>query len=104
MTHYTLLAHNQNGREALVQHDDQPNAYLYFYTFPQRWVDMLPHQRNYFSRIAKSLFQPTTYTLVPLDYTVDPQMWVTDYPLGGNHFNNSNEIYQYLLGYLGGMG
>lgn len=74
-----LLAHRTDGTRAIIQHDD---GHPYDYRFGE--VD--------------------TYTRIQdTARTVDPVNWVTDYPIGGNHFDTINQVKLYLFGFVGGL-
>lgn len=88
MAQYTLLAHKKDGRQALVQHDTDPVAYLY--RFRRRL------------RLASSGVT-CTYQRVTPEFTVSQDDWVTEYHLDGNHFDTVDELRQYLCGYVGGL-
>lgn len=59
MTRYTLLAHQKDGRQALVQHDNEQAAYLY--------------------NFCRQSGVTHTYERVDSDFTVHQNDWVTEY-------------------------
>ncbi|UTQ78029.1 hypothetical protein [Mycolicibacterium phage Kashi_SSH1] len=83
-----LLAHSPLLPIALVQHDDDRDAYLY--CFGQRHLSH-PFQRY------------TTYERIdnPETWFV-PRSWITDFD--DTEFPTAEEVGQYVLGYLAGKG